>query len=84
MKARSYRSLVTPRGTLAGSLAVLTWLIAARVSAQDAAPAPAAPAPGFEKAKAADRRKTLFDKMDALRKKRADSVKAPVNPAPPP
>ncbi len=50
----------------------LTGLISAHVSAQDAAtPAPAAPPGGAAdaKAKALDRRKTLFDKMDALRKR---------------
>jgi general secretion pathway protein D len=79
VKARSHRSFFPPRGPLAGSLLALTWLTSAIASAQDAAPAPApaapapAPAPaapGFEKAKAAERRKSLFEKVDVARGKK--------------
>jgi general secretion pathway protein D len=66
----------------------LAWLVTAPAFAQEpspreaeaAAPAPAAPAPApaGDKARAADRRRTLFDKVDAARKRRADAAKAPV------
>ncbi|HEX2872274.1 MAG TPA: type II secretion system secretin GspD [Polyangiaceae bacterium] len=94
MKARSHRSFFPPRGPLAGSLLALTWLTSAVASAQDAAPAPApaAPAPaapGFEKAtKAAERRKSLFEKVDVARGKKltgkAGSAAPGAAAAPPP
>ena len=89
MKARSYRSFLLPRGPLAGSLAALAWLGAAHVSAQtDPAPAaPPTPPTAADKLKA-ERRKSLFDKVDAARKRRLDGVLRPpgapaATPAPP-
>jgi general secretion pathway protein D len=71
VKARSFRSKVAARGSLAGSFAALAWLFAAGAHAQDAAPAaPAAPRVAADKAKAAERRKSLFERTDALRNRR--------------
>jgi general secretion pathway protein D len=78
VKARSFRILISP-------LAALAWLGPSSVLAQTppAAPAPAAPA-AADRAKAAERRKTLFDRVDAARRKRADVPKAGATPAAPP
>jgi general secretion pathway protein D len=95
VKARSIRSFFVPRGPLSGSLVALIGLTAASAGAQDAPAAPAAPpaaAPAPAPAAAADKRRTLFDKVDAARKKRLDAGKlnaapnapAAVPAAPPP
>ncbi len=86
MKARSFRPSVVSRAPLAA----LTWLVAAHAYAQDGsdrgaeppaqpapAPAPASPVPAADKAKALERRRTLFDKVDAARKRRLDAGKTP-------
>ena len=79
MKARSHRSFCSPRGPLAGSLAALVWLSSTAASAQDAAPAapPAAAAPAPAAPTKADRRKSLFDKVEGARNKRLGPIKAP-------
>jgi general secretion pathway protein D len=86
VKARSFRSSLVPRAGLAGSLAALACLFAAVAEAQDA-PAPAAPAAAADKLKAAERRKSLFERTDALRKralgKAAGAAAAPAAPAAP-
>jgi general secretion pathway protein D len=80
VKARSHRSFFPARGPLAGSLAALAWLSSVAASAQDApapappAAAPAAPGAGF---KGAERRKSLFEKVDAVRNKRLGPIKTP-------
>jgi general secretion pathway protein D len=90
VKARSFRSSLISRGPLAGRLSALAWLLATHASAQDAperveppaaaapaAPAPATPTPAADKAKALDRRRTLFEKVDAARQRRLGAAKAP-------
>ena len=72
MKARSHRSFFPSRGPLAGSIVALAWLSSTVASAQDAPPA-AAPAPAA--ANGVDRRKTLFQKADAVRGRRLAPVK---------
>jgi general secretion pathway protein D len=83
VKARSFRLSV-----LSGApLAALTWLVAGSAFAQDAAPAepaepaPAAPVPAADKTRAADRRRSLFEKVDAARKRRAAAATNPTEPA---
>jgi general secretion pathway protein D len=81
VKARPFRSHFQARGAFAGSLLALAWLGASAGSAlaQDAPAAPAppadAPAPAADKLKASERRRSLFDKVDAARRKR-DAGKA--------
>jgi len=75
--------LAASRGPLAGSLGALAWLFAFSAAAQDAAPAaPAAPATP-DKSKAAERRKSLFERADALRNRRLSAKAAPAAAAPP-
>jgi general secretion pathway protein D len=87
VKARSFRFSFEARSRVAGPLLAFAWLAAAGSAvAQDppAAPAPAAPPAGApaDKLKAAERRRTLFDKVDAVRRKRDAAKPAVGTPAP--
>jgi general secretion pathway protein D len=76
VKARTFRPLSVARGSIAGSLLTLAWLgSTADASAQDA---PAASPDIGAASKAAERRRTLFDRVDAARRK--STAKANVNP----
>lgn len=96
VKARPFRSHFQGRGAFAGSLLAMAWLgtSAGSALAQDppAAPPAAAPAPAADKLKAAERRRSLFDKVDSVRRKRdaakpapggAPAAAAPAAPPPP-
>jgi general secretion pathway protein D len=80
VKARTFRLFFDTRGIASGCLAALTWLVAGEALAQDKPATP--PAPAAPKA-AADRRKTLFEKVDAARKKRAEVAKPAAGAAAP-
>lgn len=69
MKARSFRTSLVSRASLTGSLAALAWLLTPRAYAQDA-PAPAAPNAAPDRSKAAERRRSLFERADAVRTRR--------------
>ncbi|HYJ10775.1 MAG TPA: hypothetical protein VEX18_17250, partial [Polyangiaceae bacterium] len=71
MKARTFRLFFDTRSIASGCLAVLTSLMVGEALAQD----DPEPPPGAARPKAVDRRKTLFDKVDAARKKRAETAK---------